>query len=97
MISSNIDMSMFIAILPEILLLVVSVSIFVLDLVLPDEKKHVLGWVTASGLTFAILVSLLVAQPGTEGQLVWGNMLRFDWMGFVFKMMFLFAAAITAL
>jgi NADH-quinone oxidoreductase subunit N len=96
-ISSSIDMSMFIAILPEILLLVVGLTVFVLDLVLRDENKHVLGWVVAAGLSFAILISLLVAQPGSEGQLVWGNMIRFDWMGFVFKMMFLFAAAITAL
>jgi NADH-quinone oxidoreductase subunit N len=91
------DAGMFIAILPEILILVVGLSIFILDLVLPEKNKNILGWVTASGLTFTILISLGVAQPGTEGQLVWGNMLRFDWMGFIFKMMFLFAAAITAL
>src|SRR5574341_85101 len=88
---------MVLAILPEILILVLAVLVLILDLFLPDERRGSLGWVTAAGLFGSIVASLLLAQPGTEARLVWGGMLRFDWLGFVFKMLFLFAAAITSL
>jgi len=39
---------------------------------------------------------LFVARPG-EATTVFGGMLRYDWLGFFFKMMFIFGAAITAL
>ncbi|MBE0411027.1 MAG: NADH-quinone oxidoreductase subunit N, partial [Anaerolineales bacterium] len=34
---------------------------------------------------------------GAEAQVVWGGMLRHDWLGFVFKLLFLFGAGITVL
>ena len=89
--------SMILAILPEILILVLGVLVLVLDLILPDERRGVLGWITAAGLLGIIGISLAVARPGAEARLVWGGMLRQDWLGFVFNMLFLFAAAITAL
>jgi NADH-quinone oxidoreductase subunit N len=88
---------MILAILPEIFILVLAALVLVLDLILPEERRGSLGWITAAGLSGAIAISLLVARPGPEARLVWGGMLRFDWLGFVFKMLFLFAAAITAL
>lgn len=93
----NLDPSMFKAIFPEICLLLLAILIFILDLILPKEKSHHLGWITALGLVLTIVICLVFAQPGVEARLVWGGMLRQDWFGFVFKMMFLFAAAITAL
>jgi NADH-quinone oxidoreductase subunit N len=96
-ISTNINTTMILAILPEILVLLVAILVFLLDFTLPEKNKFLLGWITASGLTFVILFSLAFARPGEEAQLVWGNMLRFDWMGFIFKMMVVFAASITAL
>jgi len=95
--SSTFDYSMWMAILPEILLLVVAGLIFTLDLVLPKEKISQLGWLTAVGLIFVMGISWVVAKPGEQGQLVWGGMLRYDWLGFVFKLMILAAAAVTAL
>jgi len=88
---------MFQAILPELLLLVLGGVILTLDLVTPKEDHRNLGWVTAIGLGLIVLVSLIVGRPGAQSQELWGGMVRFDWMGFVFKMMFLFAAALTAL
>jgi NADH-quinone oxidoreductase subunit N len=88
---------MFQAILPELLLLVLGGVILTLDLATPKENHRNLGWVTAIGLGLIILVSLIVGRPGVQSQELWGGMVRFDWMGFVFKMMFLFAAALTAL
>jgi len=85
------------AILPEISLLVLGLLVLGLDLVLPEERRGILGWVTSSGLVLALGISLAAARPGEEAAIIWGGMLRHDWLGFTFKMVFLFAAAITAL
>lgn len=85
------------AITPEISLLVLGLLVLALDLILPEERRGILGWVTAAGLVLTIGISLAVARPGTEATLLWGGMLRHDWLGFTFKMVFIFAAAITAL
>jgi len=96
-IPGNIDPSMILAILPEILILILAIVVLTLDLILPEEQRGSLSWVTAGGLALILGVSLAVARPGAEARLLWGGMLRHDWLGFVFKMMFIFAAAITAL
>ncbi len=86
------------AILPEILLLLLGLLVLILDPFWKDESRRLnLGWLTAGGLFAILAVSLAVARPGTEPALVFGGMLRDDWLGFVFKMLFLFGAAITAL
>ena len=88
---------MFQAILPEILLLVLAGVILTVDLIGGKKDDRSLGWVTALGLALIIIASLLVGMPGAQAQSLWGGMVRFDWLGFVFKMLFLFAAAMTAL
>ena len=93
----SIDSSMVLAILPEILLLVLAGLILVFDLIWSKEKKRNLGWLTASGLALILIVSLAIAQPGSVGNNYWGGMIRHDWVGTAFKMLFIFAAAITAL
>jgi len=95
--SVSFEPSMILAILPEILILALGVLVLALDLILPDERRGALGWITAAGLLVIIGISLAVARPGAEARLVWGGMLRQDWLGFIFNMLFLFAAAITAL
>ncbi|MCS6994990.1 MAG: NADH-quinone oxidoreductase subunit N [Anaerolineales bacterium] len=86
------------AVLPEILILVVGILVLVLDpFWKKDEQRRVnLGWLTAGGLTVALVLSLLLDRPA-DPALAWGGMVRFDWLAFVFKMFILFAAAITAL
>lgn len=85
------------AILPEILLLLVGILVLILDPFWKKENRRTnLGWLTAGGLTAALALSILFGRP-SDPVLVWGGMLRFDWLAFVFKMAFLFAAAITAL
>ncbi|MCJ7703301.1 MAG: NADH-quinone oxidoreductase subunit N [Anaerolineales bacterium] len=91
------DSTMFLAIAPEILILVLAGFVLVFDLVWAEDKKRNLGWLTAGGLTLILVVSLAAARPTATSQLVWGGMLRFDWLGTTFKMLFLFGAAITAL
>jgi len=61
-----------------------------------DEKSRNAGWLTAGGLLAIMAISLFVGRPG-EPTTVFGGMLRYDWLGFFFKMLFIFGAAVTAL
>lgn len=88
---------MFTGILPEIGLLVLAGLILLTDLILPRGQHRMLGWLTAGGLFLILLVSLIAGRPGPEPVLLWGGMVRFDWLAFIFKMIFLFGATVTAL
>jgi len=92
----SLDASMFLPILPEILLFVLAAVVLGVGLALPEEKRHILGWVTAVGAGLVILFSL-AGIPGIEPNQVWGGQIRHDWMGYTFKMLFVFGAGITAL
>jgi NADH-quinone oxidoreductase subunit N len=87
---------MILSILPEILLLVLGMLLLVVEPFWKGESRRNAGWMTAGGLLATLVVSLLVGRPG-EPTLVFGGMLRYDWLGFFFKMMFIFGAAATAL
>jgi NADH-quinone oxidoreductase subunit N len=91
-------MTNLLSILPEVLLLALGVLILILDPFFKKEtaRRPFLGWVTAAGLLVALTMSLLFARPAAPA-LLFGGMVRFDGMGFLFKMFFLFAAAVTAL
>jgi NADH-quinone oxidoreductase subunit N len=85
------------AILPEILLLLLGVLVLILDPFWKDESRRLnLGWLTAGGLLVVLAVSLALARPSAP-ILVFGGMLRYDWLGFAFKIFFIFGAAITSL
>jgi len=88
---------MVLAILPEILLLVLAVLILLLDVLLKDEARRNLGWINAFGLGLIMVMGLIFSRPGQEARLMWGGMLSQDWLGFTFRMLFLFAAAFTSL
>ena len=85
------------AILPEILLLILGIVILIVDPFWKEENRRInLGWLTAGGLAVVAVISVLIARPG-DAQFAFGGMVRFDWLGFSFKMFFIFGAAITAL
>ena len=86
----------FASILPEILILTIGLLVLIFEPFWKDEQKRNAGWLTAGGLLIAMIVSLLFGRPG-EPVAVLGGMIRFDWMGFFLKMLFMFAAAATAL
>lgn len=89
---------MFTAILPEIGLFVLAVLILVLDLIWQDQRCRNLGWMTALGILGVIGLSLAFARPAAdEARLIWGGMLRLDQAGFVFRLIFLAGAGLTAL
>ncbi len=87
----------FLAILPEVMILLVGILILVLDPFWRDEHRRLrLGWLTAGGLTVTLAASLLLAVPG-EAASAFGGMIRYDMFSFALKMAFVFGAAITAL
>lgn len=86
----------FASILPELLILVLGISILIFEPFWKEDQRRNAGWLTAGGLFAAMIISLLFARPG-EPTAVLGGMIRFDWLGFFFKMMFMFAGAATAL
>ncbi|HKZ55651.1 MAG TPA: NADH-quinone oxidoreductase subunit N [Anaerolineales bacterium] len=89
--------AMILAILPEMLLLAWAGLILALDLALRPHRRALLGWLTALGALAALVVAFLYARPGADQGLIFGGMLRHDWPAFSFKVVFLFAAAVTAL
>jgi NADH-quinone oxidoreductase subunit N len=90
-------LSWIISILPQILLLVLGLVVLVVDLAVKPEWRRNLGWVTAVGMALIMLVSVWLSRPPDQGTVTWGGMLRWDWMSFVFQMLFVFGAAMTAL
>lgn len=85
-----------VALTPQIGLLVLAALLLILDLVW-KQNKRALGWLSAAGLVIIGVVMVFVARPGEEATLMWGGMIRHDWLSFVFQLVFLFGACITAL
>ncbi|MBL8078441.1 MAG: NADH-quinone oxidoreductase subunit N [Anaerolineales bacterium] len=88
--------TIFASILPEILILTLGIILLIVEPFWKAEARRNVGWLVAGGLFLSMIISLLLGQPG-EPVSVLGGMIRFDWLGFFFKMLFMFAAAITAL
>lgn len=93
----NFDPTMVTALLPELLLVLLAGLVLAFDAIWKPENKRNLGWLTAGGLLVVMVVSLLFARPQAENRLVFGGMIRQDWLSFAFIILFLFAACITSL
>ena len=85
------------AILPEILLLSLAGLVLLFDMILKRSRSEFLGGLTTLGLLVILVVAIVYARPEVEGSLILGGMLRHDWPAFTFKVVLLFAAAISAL
>jgi NADH-quinone oxidoreductase subunit N len=94
---ASFEASTLLIVLPEILLLVLAGTILVVGLTSQRSSGMLLAWLTALGLTGILIVTLLFGRPGESAVLIFGGMLRHDWLAFSFKVLFLFAAAMTAL
>jgi len=86
----------FASILPEILILSIGLLVLIVEPFWKEDQRRNAGWLTAGGLFIAMIVSLLFGRPG-EPVAVLGGMIRFDWLSFFLKMLFMFGAAATAL
>lgn len=86
----------FLSILPETLILVLGILLLVIEPFWKEERRRNLGWLTAVGLFFILIVGVLIGRPG-DPSTTFGDTIRFDWLGFFFKTLFIFGAGITAL
>jgi len=89
--------SMMLAILPEITLLVLAGLLLLVDAVWRKSAQRSLGWLTAAGLMVVMMLAVIFSKPDASQGLIFGGMLRHDWPAFTFKILLLFAAAVTAL
>ncbi len=88
----TITSEMILAILPEIALLVLIAVVFVADLLVPEKRRSILASITISGLAITLLLTVLFARPTGGEELIWGGMLRHDWLAFVSKTLFITTA-----
>ena len=86
----------FLSILPETLILILGVTLLVVEPFWKEERRRNLGWLTGGGLLAILVISILVGRPGDPTSTL-GNTIRYDWLGFFFKMLFIFGAGMTAL
>ena len=90
-------MADYLAILPEILLVVLAFVILVVDLRLKEDNKGPLAWLTFVGFVVIFFMTIFFARPDGDGGAIWGGMLRHDWLAFVFRLAFISGAAITVI
>ncbi len=88
---------MILALLPEILLLILAIVILAVDVILRPYHRRFLGWIATGGLIVILVTILVYSRPDPAQYLIFGGMLRHDWPAFSFKILFLFAAAVTCL
>jgi NADH-quinone oxidoreductase subunit N len=88
---------MFLAIVPEISILVVMGVVLFFDALWSQEQRSNLGWLAFGGLLVTLALTLVFSRPSGEPQLIFGGMLRVDAISYTLKILFVFGAAITAL
>src|ERR1700690_4645175 len=86
----------FLSILPETLILILGVILLIVEPFWKEERRRSLGWLTTGGLLAILVISVLVGYPAAATS-TFGNTIRFDGLGFFFKMLFIFGAGITSL
>jgi NADH-quinone oxidoreductase subunit N len=87
----------FLAIMPEALILILGILVLIIDPFWKEKSRRInLGWLTVGGLLVILAIILMVDRPGNPVS-TWGGMVRYDWLSFSFKMIFIFAGAITAM
>jgi NADH-quinone oxidoreductase subunit N len=96
-VAMDFELSMIWAILPQIGLVVLGALVMMFDLLIKQGQRRILGWITVIGLFVIILLSFALSFPGADSELIWGGMLRHDQLSFLFQMVFLFGAGMTAL
>jgi NADH-quinone oxidoreductase subunit N len=87
----------FLSIMPEALILLLGILVLIIDPFWKEKSRRInLGWLTVGGLMAILVIILMVDRPGNPIS-TWGGMIRYDWLSFSFKLLFIFAGAITAM
>ncbi len=86
----------FLAILPEMGLLFLAGLLLTLSLLKKENINCCLGRITAIGSAIVLVLAFFFSMPGEEVQFLWGGMLRLDYTGFLFRILFLVGVSLTA-
>lgn len=97
MTSGSFDPSILRVIIPQLGLILLGAVILVLDLLWRGERRRILAWIAGAGFLLIGAAMFIFAIPPQKGVLVFGGMLRFDWLSFTFDLIFLFGGVITSL
>jgi len=88
---------MFLAIIPELGMLVLAGLLLTLSLLKNQRVNCCLGRVTAIGSALVAVLAFIFSMPGTDPTFLWGGMLRLDSAGFLFRILFLVGVSLTAI
>lgn len=88
---------MTVSLLPEIGLSILAMFLLTLSLFKKEQLNAHLGWITAAGFALIIMLVSLFSRPPLEPQLLWGEMIRFDRVGFIFRLLILAGGGLTAI
>jgi NADH-quinone oxidoreductase subunit N len=94
---ASISIEMLQVLIPQIGLLVLTVGLLAISLLKNGKVNGQLGWITSAGIGLLMAVLFLWGRPENQQLLLWGGMIRFDQAGFLFTMLFLAGAGLTAL
>ena len=84
----------YLALIPEIALIVLAGTLMIVDLSVKDEKKGNLNLISLIGFIAVFVLVLIYGKPD-EAKSIWGGMLRHDWMAYTFRLVFTAGAALT--
>jgi NADH-quinone oxidoreductase subunit N len=84
----------YLALIPEIALIVLAATIMVVDLSVKDDKKANLNLISLIGF-IAVFVLILIFGKTDGSKSIWGGTLRHDWMAYTFRLVFTAGAALT--
>ena len=85
----------FLAIFPEIALVLLGVLVLSLDLYSSQSRRGQVGYFAGFGLIAVAILNLFATPAATSDQLVWGGTLRHDEFTQIFRTMTYLAAALT--
>jgi NADH-quinone oxidoreductase subunit N len=86
----------FLAIIPELGLLLLAGVLLTLSLLKNPKVNCCLGRITAIGSALVLVLAFFFSKPGEEVLFLWGGMLRLDYIGFLFRILFLAGVSLTA-
>ena len=87
---------MILALLPELGMSILALLLLVLSLFKKEKLDKSLGWVTAAGFGLIIILVALFSRPTENPQMLFGGMIRFDRVGFIFRLLILTGGVVTA-
>lgn len=87
---------MVVSLVPEIGLFILAAILLTIALIKNEKLNDHLYWITATGFAVIAVLTFILARPIGEPRLLWGEMLRFDRAGYIFRLLVLTGGTLTA-